>query len=653
MITGTTPEAGHAAAPDEHEIDIAIRDAAEALDSEWPDEAILACERAFQHDPKCAEALLILGLVYFDLNEPSKAIETLEQAHQWNPARQEIAEALAAIMVRIGKVNEALFYAKLAITLEPHPHIENLLPERFGTFFKNFESGNPNLYFWRATGSFRDGLYEETIDNCRRQLELTPRDNPTLRLLGHASLMAGQFESAIVAFHGAFSSQPPDPHDLSRLGLALAALGRNAEAEVCLEEAVVLAPDDARLHSMIVSDLVRRPGTSAARIKSVQAAWIKRHAKDIRAREVAPRAGRDPDQPLRVGYVSNCFYHSDFSELFEPVLHAHRRGRVEAYCYHDSPRNDSSSESLMAGAAKWIEIAGVDDETLWEIFRGDEIDIAVDLCGHVDGGRPLAFARRLAPVSVSWLGYPLPLGLEGLDYFLSDAVASPGKAPDTWRLPRTPFAFLAHASIPDIGPSPAERSGHLTFGVSCDLRLLTPAVLHGWSHLLSAVDSAHLLICNRFNQDSAGIRRISELFAHFGLGARVDVVNMSENFSSEYEFYRHVDIALDTGSCDSLAENCRAIWMGVPLMTLAGPHPAARLGASLVHAAGHEDWAVRNPKGLAALAKRLGKDLGSLAALRAGLREAVLTSPLANPVDLTAALETAYHEMWERRLAES
>ena len=650
MITGTTPEAGHLVSPSDHEIDIAIREAAEALESEWPDEAILACERAFQIDRKCAEALHVLGLVYFDLNEPSKAIEALEQAHQWNPDRQEIAEALAAIMVRIGKVTEGLFYAKLATTLAPHPTIDNLLPERFGSFFKNFESGNPNMFFWRATGSFRTGVYDDAIDNCRRQLELTPHDVPSLRLLGLASLFAGQFESSISAFHAAFAGQAPDAQDLASLGWALAAVGRGAEAESCHDEAMARLPNDAGLHSRIVADLVRRPGTSAARIKSAQTAWIKRHAKAIRPREPAPRAARDPDRPLRVGYLSQRFHHSDFAELFEPVLHAHRRGHVETYCYHDSLRRDSTTESLETGAAKWIEIAGVDDETLWEIFQGDEIDIAVDLSGHFDGGRPLAFARRLAPVAVSWLGYPVPLGLEGLDYVISDKVVSPGTASDTWRLPRAPFAFLAQASIPDAGPLPATQSGHLTFGVNCDLRLLTPELVRGWTHVLSAVDSAALLICNRFNQDSASIRRVSELFSHFGLGARVTVVNMAENFRSEFEFYHHVDIALDTGSCDSLAENCRALWMGVPVMTVAGGHPAARLGASAVHAAGHPEWAARGPQGLPSLAMKLGKDFGALAALRAALREEVTSSPLANPVDLTAALESAYRDMWRRRV---
>ena len=647
-MTGTTPEAGRSASPSEHEIELAIREAAEALESEWHDEAILACERAFRLDPKCAEALHILGLVYFDLNEPSKAIEALQQAHEWNPSRQETADALAAIMVRLGKVNEALFYAKLATTLAPHPSIDALLPERFGSFFKNFETGNPNMYFWRASAGFRDGRYDEAIDNCRRQLELTPRDAASLRLLGLASLRAGQFEAAVSAFHGAFPSETPDPEDLASLGLALAALGRSAEAEACHAEALARAPDDARLHSRLLAETLRRPGTGAAEVRAAQSAWIKRHAKAIEPRALKPAAGRDPERPLRVGYVSSRFHHSDFAELFEPVLHAHRRGRVEAYCYHDSLRSDSSSESLMTGAAKWIDIAGVDDETLWQIFRGDEIEVAVDLNGHFDEGRPLAFARRLAPVAVSWLGSPMPLGLEGLDYFVSDAVASPGTAADTWRLPRAPFAFLAHASIPETGPLPAERAGRLTYGVSCDLRLLTPALLRGWSRLLDMDETAGLLICNRFNQDAASIQRVLAVFAHFGLGGRVDIVNMADNFNSEYEFYRHVDIALDTGSCDSLAENCRAVWMGTPLMTLAGPHPAARLGASLVHAAGHPEWAVDSAKGLAALARTLGKDLGKLAALRAGLREAVLKTPLANPVDLTAALETAYRAMWER-----
>ncbi len=636
------------------EIDVAIREAAEALDAEWHDETILACERALKADAGCAEAVLLLGLVHFDLDEPAKAIEILERAHELNPLMQECVDALAAIQVLVGKVGEALFHAKLATTLAPHPTIKNLLPERFGTFFKNFKTGDPRTYFHRAERSFEAGSFAEAATLCQHQLELTRGDPETLRLLGRVTLKMGQFESSISAFHAAMHTSPPEAGDLLSLGSALRATGHGEDAEACHAEALSLSPDDPVLHSATVADLVRRPGTDAGNIEAAHAEWRARHASTIEPRALPPTGPRDLERPLRVAYLSGAFRQNDFIELFEPILRLHRPARIAAFCYSDTAHMDTSTESLMSVAAKWTDIAGIDDETVCEILRGDEIDIAVDLSGHFEGGRPLVFAQRPAPVTLSWLGYPHPHGMPGLDYFLTDSTAwpsatgAPASGPEMWPLPRAPLAYIAPTAIPDAGPLPAAQSGVVTFGVKCDLTLITPDLARAWAGILRSQDTATLLICNRFDQDEASIQRVADLFSHFGLRARINVVNMSDNFASNFAFYDHVDIALDTGSCESLVENCRALWMGVPVIGQAGNHHAARLGASLLSGAGRAEWSVGLGSELVTLAWQLSKDLDQLAGLRATLRDQVGASPLGDPVGLYTALEDTYREMWRR-----
>ncbi len=636
------------------ETDLALREAAEALDAEWHDETILACERALKADAGCAEAFLLLGLTHFDLDEPTKAVEIIEHAHKLNPLMLECVDALAAILVRIGKVGEGLFYAKLATTLAPHPTIRNLLPQRYGTFFKNFETGDPRSYFHRAGYSFEAGAFAEAAAHCRRQLELTQGDPETLRLMGRANLKMGQFEASISAFHAALHASPPEAGDLFSLGTALRATGHSEEAGACHSMALSLSPDDPVLHSAVVAELTRRPGTEAGRIEAAHREWRSRHTVGITPRAPAPADPQDLERPLRVAYLSGAFYQNDFIELFEPILRLHRPKHVTAYCYSDTSYVDLTTEGLMGAATRWTDIAGIDDETVWEILRGDEIDIAVDLSGHFEGGRPLVFARRPAPVTLSWLGYPHPLGLPGVDYFLTDEIAWPAaaEAPESgqeiWPLPRAPLAYIAPTNIPDIGPLPATQSGAVTFGVKCDLTLITPALIRDWAEMLWSQDNTRLLICNRFDQDEASVQRVADLFSHFGLRTRMDVVNMADNFMSDFAFYDHVDIALDTGSCDSLVENCRALWMGVPVIGLAGDHHGARLGTSLLAGAGRSDWSVESTLDFAALAGRLSGDLAELAELRATLRDQVRRSALSDPVGLYGALEVAYREMWRR-----
>jgi len=657
VLTPSPQDANNATAPAPDKIDAAIREAADALNAKWHDETILACERALKADSGCAEAVMLLGLAKFDLGEPTKAIETLEHAHQLNPELQECVDALAAVLVSIGKVGEALFYAKLATVLTPHPTIKSLLPERFGSFFKNFKTGDPRSYFHHARFSFERGDFSEAAAHCRRQLELTPGDADTLGLMGQASFKLGQFEASVSALHAALHDNPPEADRLLTLGSALRATGRGEEADACHAAAMSLSPDDPVLHSAVIADLARLPDANAAKIESAHAKWWTRHTANITPRVPEPGDPGDLERPLRIAYVSGAFRLNDFTELFEPILRLHRPAKITAFCYSGTSYVDTTTDALMGGAAKWTDIAGIDDETVWEILRGDKIDIAVDLSGHFDGGRPMVFARRPAPVTLSWLGYPHAHYLPGMDYFLTDAAVqcSTSKAltsgPEAWPLLRAPLAYIAPANIPDIGPLPATQSGAITYGVKCDLTLITPSLARDWAELLWSQDKTSLLICNRFDQDEASVERIGNLFAHFGLRARMDVVNMADNFQSDFTFYDHVDIALDTTSCESLVENCRALWMGVPVIGRAQNQHGAHLGASLLAGVGHADWRVNTTFELTSLAAHLGDDFEKLADFRATLRDQVRQSPLGNPIDLYGALENAYQKMWRRRIA--
>ncbi len=204
--------------------------------------------------------------------------------------------------------------------------------------------------------------------------------------------------------------------------------------------------------------------------------------------------------------------------------------------------------------------------------------------------------------------------------------------------------------LPPVSPLPALQAGPLTIGVSGDLALIDPATAALWAGMLRAIEGARLLICNRFEQDQVSIDRCLELFCHLGLRDRVDVVNMAENFQSGFDFYQHVDLALDTSPSGAVVEDCRALWMGVPVLTLAGDHQATRLGASLLTAAGHPEWTAETPEDLAAVAGELASDLGRLRDLRARLRGHVGGSALADLAGFVRDLEQAYRAMWQARM---
>lgn len=642
---------------DESAVAAAIRQAAACLESELHDDAILACESALKQHSACAEAFFLLGLVTLDLDEPTQALKLLEKAHEIDPGVQEFAEALAATYARLGKVADGLFHAKVATTLAPHPTITGLLPARFGSFFRNLETTHRHVYRDRALRKLEAGDFAGAAADSGKQLELTPGDVPTLRLMARAGYGNGQLERSMAAFHAVLHDGVALAEDVSGLARTLSAAGRVAEADACHRTAVDLAPERADLHSLWLADLARDPETPSAALTAAHREWQQRHAGGIEPWRPAAGADAEPERRLRVAYLSGGFYDNDLMRLLKPILEAHDRTAVELFCYSDGTRSDVTSEGLMRRSDKWTDITGVDDETVWQILRGDQIDIAVDLSGHEQGGRPLVFARRPAPVALSWFGTPHPTGVAAIDHFVTDELAWPADCPPpatgeaVWRLPRAAFAYGAPSLLPPVGPLPAPAHGHLTLGVSGELGAIGPRTVAHWAGLLRSLDRARLLICNRFDQDQSCIDRPLELFAHLGLRNRVDVVNMADNFQTEFDFYQHVDLALSNGSLGELADNCRALWMGVPLLVLSGDRHGTRLGASLVAAAGHPGWAAESAAALAALAADLSADLGRLAELRAGLREAVSRSPLADVAGFARALEQAYRAMWRDHCA--
>lgn len=637
--------------PETHKDLTALREAIERLEWGQHDEAIVLCERLLGARPDQAEALCLLGLVSFDLDEPVKAIKLLEQAHAADPDLLEAAEALAAIHAKLGQVNESLYYAKLGTILEPHGQLDGLLPARLGSFFQNLDQGRPDLYLRRAQKHLEAGDLDAALADCETQLELDSGDPESLRLLARLCRLTGRSSRAIAAGHALLHGDDADARDLSELALALDAAGRSTEAEACHRSAVTRAPEDPELHGRLLESLAARPEVSRSELEREHRAWQERHA-GFAPNALPPRPPWQGERPLRVAYLCGSFFDNDLMRLFEPILCSHDKAQVETYCYADGGRSDAISERLMRASTRWTDIHRIDDETVWQILQGDAIDIAVDLSGHGPGGRPLVFSKRPAPVTLSWLAPSHPPAAAELDHFLTDAVTWPeagaraaaGAQPH--RLAGGLLAFQPLSQLPDPGPLPASRLGHLTFGLQGDLRHIGTTQAEAWARVLDRLPGARLLICNLRNQDEAAMARVLDCLSHLGPRQRCDIVNYGDNFRSAYEFYGHVDVALDFGAPTGAIEVCRALWMGVPLLTLAGSRHGTRLAASLLHQAGRPEWVAETPQGLAEAAYQVTRDLGTLESLRAELRARVAGSALGDVGGFTRQLEAAYAELY-------
>jgi predicted O-linked N-acetylglucosamine transferase (SPINDLY family) len=348
--------------------------------------------------------------------------------------------------------------------------------------------------------------------------------------------------------------------------------------------------------------------------------------------------------------VSSHFFAHAVNYFSEPILAAHDHDRFEVFCYAQIEREDDATARLRACADQWRDISKLDHAQAAELARDDGIDILVDLAGHIGNHHLLLFARKPAPVQVTYLGYQNTTGMAAMDYRLTDAWADPPGMTDAFyteklvRLPRSFFCYQPSTDMPPVNPLPALTSGRITFGSFNNFAKVTPRVLAAWAALLERVPRSRLIIL----ADTAS-SLADDLACAFGRhGISPDRFELAgRRPRPEYlELLGQVDIALDPFPFNGHTTTCDALWQGVPVITLAGRTYAARFGSSAHANLDLCDLVAGSPEEYFEIAARLAGDVPRLVELRAGLRERMRASPLLDFAGFTRNLEAAYRQMW-------
>ncbi len=520
----------------------------------------------------------------------------------------------------------------------------------------------------------------------------TGRYSDALINLGLAANSAGDEDEARAAWEAALRINPDDVDALTNLGGLHRGAGEIAQAIDCLERALAIKPHDAAAGNLALSYLQagrfdRALGLCRAELspgpKSPQAhstlllgmtyldavgpkelfeahrRWDELHAWALLSSRRPHENDRDPDRALRIGYVSGDFRDHSVAYFIEAALKHHDRQSVRVFCYAASSYEDETTARLRALADEWRQIAALPDDRAAELIRRDGIDILVDLSGHTAGNRLLLFARKPAPVQVSWLGYPNTTGLSAMDYRLSDAIADPdGNANDAFyseelvRLPACAWCFAPPADAPPIEERPA--SERITFGSFNNHPKTSERTVALWARLLAALPESRLLLKATALSDEGARRLLLERFAAEGIDAdRLELRGRTQSRREHLASYRDIDIALDPVPYNGTATTCEALWMGVPVVTLAGDaRHMSRVGASLLSAAAMADLVARTPEEFVEVAVELARDAELRSTLRRGLRTMLSASALCDGPRLARDLENAYRAMWRRWAAQ-
>ena len=362
---------------------------------------------------------------------------------------------------------------------------------------------------------------------------------------------------------------------------------------------------------------------------------------------------QNEDRVLRIAYLSSDFREHSVAHFILPVLEAHDRSRFKIYVYHNHFNTDDFTRRAQRAAFQFRAVAGMNDADLMKQIAGDRIDLLVELNGLSRGNRLKMLAQRVAPVQLTWLGYPNTTGLESMDYRIVDAITDPEDQPENLcseKLIRMPGVFSVYQPPPDlppVGSLPLRKNGFITFGSFNNLPKINAAVLNAWAAILKGLPESRILIKSTMLQYQNPVRRLLRDLLERGVTEdRIDLVGHSRDKAMHLDYYNQVDICLDTFPYNGTTTTCDSLIMGVPVIALTGEDHRSRVGASQLRAVGLDVLLASNENEYVENAVNLALDPDRLQSLRVNLRERMKSSPLMDAVTFTQELEENYQKAW-------
>jgi predicted O-linked N-acetylglucosamine transferase (SPINDLY family) len=634
------------------------------------DAAIAAFRQAIVLKPQYPEAFNNLGVALKDKGQFDAAIAAFQQAITLKPQYAEAHCNLGAVLKDTGQIDAAIVAFRQAITIKTD------YAEAYGNLglalgikgqvdaaiaaFRQAITYNPNIpeaYSNLGVALNDKGQRDAAIAAYRQAIVLNPNFPDAHNNLGVALKDQGRFDEAVAAFQRAIAQKPNYADAYGNLGVVLKDQGQLDEAVGAYRQALALAPDNARNHSNFLYTLHFHPAYDAQTLAAEHRRWNIRHAAPLRLFIQPHTNERSPERRLRVGYVSPDFRDHVVGRNLVPLFRNLDRERFETFCYADVAFPDQHTEEFRRCAGTFRVVSSMDHETLAAQIRADGIDILVDLALHMAGNRLLAFARRPAPVQVTFAGYPGSTGLDTIDYRLTDPYLDPPEAgvdelyaEQSIRLPATFWCYDPLENTPVVGPLPALTNGYVTFGCLNNFCKVNEGVLKLWAQVMAGVAGSRLVLLAE-----EGSHRERTLQMLEGLGVSRQRVNFEARRPHPLylKMYQQIDIGLDTLPYNGHTTSLDGYFMGVPVMTLVGNTVVGRAGLSQLTNLGMPELIAPTPEEYVRIARDLACDLDRLANIRATLRGRMQASPLMDAPGFTRGIEAAYRQMWRQWCAQT
>ncbi|MFH1216979.1 MAG: tetratricopeptide repeat protein [Pseudomonadota bacterium] len=630
------------------------------------DRAVLFTQKAIQIDSATANFHYNLGIMFKEQGRLSDAVDSYRKAIVLKPDFVNALYNLANALQADGQFEEAIACYRQVVAIRPlHAEAYNNL----GILLKEGSRFDESLSCYRKALSIAPDFAEahsnlglllqqmghlDEAESCQRKaISLNPDLADAHYNLGIVLKKKGLSDEAIDCYQNALSLEPDSCEALVSLGNALNATGQLDEALASYQKALADSSDNNLAWSNFLLTSQYIPAPSPAELFQQHLRFAEQFEAPLKKSWEHHDNTRDPAKRLKIGYVSADFRGHSVACFIEPVLAGHSKKHVEIFCYYSNTQQDDVTRRIAACADHWIPCADMSDQQLDRRIRDDRIDILVDLSGHTDGNRLLVFAGKPAPVQVTWIGYPDTTGLTAMDYRLTDNYADPpGKTEQyhserLFRLPGCFLCFAAPSDSPAIAAPPFMKTGRITFASFNNLTKTNEPLISLWAEILQAIPSAQLLLKATQSSCESVRNRLWRLFDQNGVTQeRIRFAEYTKSFMDHLGLYGSVDIALDTFPYNGTTTTCEALWMGVPVITLAGTRHVARVGGSILSGIGLGECIAESGEDYVKMAVTLATDHDRLRELRETMRERIFTSPLCDAKKFTRDLEGAYQTMW-------
>ena len=450
---------------------------------------------------------------------------------------------LGLLSNQVGKSEKAVELIRKALTLKPA-----------------FADAHYNLGGILAV----QGKLDEAISSFRQVISLAPDFANAHYDLGVALGEQGKLNEAIASYRQALTLNPDNALALYNLAKNLKEQGNLDESIASYRQALNLKPDYVKAHSNMIFSLNYMSNITQEEIYNESLQWGDRFTEYIQTDAPTYSNSLSTDRKLRIGYVSPDFRMHSVIFFIEPVIRSHNRERVEVFCYANVKNPDQATQHIQALADHWFSIVEKSDEEIATRIKKDRIDILVDLAGLTKKNNLSIFARKPAPVQVTWLGYPNTTGLKTMDYRLTDTVADPVGDADKFhseKLIRLNHGFLCYHPVQallEVSSLPCRDRGHITFGSFNNLTKVRPEVIKAWAKILHAVPASHLLLKAKQFSDDQTMMRFKEIFAKEGITPeRLEIYKRLPKSEEHLGLYGRVDIGLDTFPYNGTTTTCK------------------------------------------------------------------------------------------------